>query len=152
MDASNAQTTKRRRGRPCRAAAWLDVVQLGEVLRCEPEMIERLLDRAPGAIPGAVREAGGWQVPERGLRVLLAAPCGPLPQMVTVADVAASLRAHVQTVYGWLKTTRPDGLPLLPSRKILGSVLIDARDVLNLPARMPGPPSSFFSQREAVAQ
>ena len=151
MDAINAQPTKRKRGRPSRAAAWLDVVQLGEVLRCEPEMIERLLDRAPGAIPGAVREAGGWQVPERGLRVLLSAPCGPLPQMVTVADVAASLRISDKSVYRWLKMTRANGLPLLPSRRVLGSVLIDARDVLNLPARMPGPPSSFFSQREAVA-
>ena len=146
------QPPKRRRGRPCRSAGWLDARQLGEVLRCEPDLIERLLDRAPGCIPGAVREASGWQVPERGLRVLLAAPCGPLPQMVTVAEVAASLRISDKSVYRWLKVTLPDGLPLLPSRRVLGSVLIDARDVLNLPARMPGPPSSFFAVREAVAQ
>lgn len=151
MNTSKAEAPRRRRGRPCRSAGWLDARQLGEVLRCEPEVIERLLDRAPGAIPGAVREAGGWMVPERGLRVLLAVPCGPLPQMVTVDDVAASLRRSVKTVYAWLKVTRPDGLPLLPSRRVLGSVLIDARDVLALPARMPGPPSSFFSKREAAA-
>ena len=151
MPTTSEQPTKRRRGRPCRAAAWLDADQLGEVLRCEPDLIERLLDRAPGCIPGAVREASGWQVPERGLRVLLAAPCGPLPQMVTVGDVAASLRLSVKTVYAWLKLTRPDGLPLLPSRRVLGAVLIDARDVMALPARMPGPPSSFFAKREAVA-
>jgi len=149
----NSETpTKRKRGRPSRAAAWLDAHQLGEVLRCEPEMIERLLDRAPGCIPGAVREPSGWMVPERGLRVLLAAPCGPLPQMVTVGDVAASLRISDKSVYRWLKMMRPDGLPLLPSRRVLGSVLIEAKDVLALPARLPGPPSSFFSQREAVAQ
>jgi hypothetical protein len=142
---------KRRRGRPCRAAAWLDAVQLGELLRCEADFVERLLDRAPGCIPGAVRESTGWQVPERGLRVLLAAPCGPLPQMVTVGDVAASLRLSVKTVYAWLKMSRPDGLPLLPSRRVLGSVLIEAKDVLNLPARMPGPPSSFFAMREVIA-
>ena len=144
-------STKRKRGRPCRSAGWLDAHQLGEVLRCEADIIERLLDRAPGCIPGAVRESSGWQVPERGLRVLLGAACGPLPQMCTVGDVAASLRLSVKTVYAWLKLTRPDGLPLLPSRRVLGSVLIDARDVLALPARMPGPPSSFFSQREVIA-
>jgi hypothetical protein len=126
-------------------------VQLGELLRCEADFVERLLDRAPGCIPGAVRESTGWQVPERGLRVLLAAPCGPLPQMVTVGDVAASLRLSVKTVYAWLKMSRPDGLPLLPSRRVLGSVLIEAKDVLNLPARMPGPPSSFFAMREVIA-
>jgi hypothetical protein len=151
MSMNSIQPAKRKRGRPCRAAAWLDAVQLSEVLRCEPDMIERLLDRAPGAIPGAVREAGGWQVPERGLRVLLSAPCGPLPQMVTVADVAASLRISDKSVYRWLKMTRADGLPLLPSRRVLGSVLIEAKDVLALPARLPGPPSSFFAMREAVA-
>lgn len=148
MDTIAEIPTKRRRGRPCRSAGWLDAVQLAEVLRCEPEMIERLLDRAPGCIPGAIREAAGWQVPERGLRVLLAAPCGPLPQMVTVADVAASLRLSVKTVYAWLKMIKPDGLPLLPSRRVLGSVLIDARDVLRLPDRMPGPRSSFFCRGE----
>jgi len=141
--------TKRGRGRPANASRWLSLEDVAVITRCDVEALERLLGRAPGALPGAICEGGVWSVPERALRVVLGAACGPLPQMVTVEDVAVSLRKDVKTVYGWLRMRGADGRPLLPSRMVLGSVRIDVRDVLALPAVMPGARSSFFAEREA---
>lgn len=139
-----------KRGRPTSAARWLQLEQVADILRTDAETLARLLDRAPGVLPGAVLEPSGWQVPERALRVLLGAPAGPLPQFCTVEDVAHALRRSPKTVYGWLQVRRADGSPLLESRRVLGSILIPAAAVLRLPATMPGARPSFFADREAA--
>lgn len=143
---------KRKRGRPTNAARWLSLPEVAEILRCDVGMLERLLRRLPEALPGAICEADGWQVPERALRVLLGSPCGPLPQMCSVEDVAVALRKDAKTVYGWLRLRKAgaEGGFLLPHRRVLGSIRVDVRDVLSLPAAMPGPRSSFFADREAA--
>jgi hypothetical protein len=139
----------RKRGRPTSAARWLSLDQVADALRTEPETLARLLERAPGVLPGAILEPEGWQVPERALRVVLGAPAGPLPQFATVEDVAHALRRSPKTVYGWLQLRRPDGSPLLEHRRVLGSILIPAAAVLALPSRMPAAPA-FFADREAA--
>lgn len=149
-------STKRKRGRPSNATRWLTLDAVAEITRGDAEVIARLLERVPGVLPGAVQDEDGWRVPERALRVLLNAPSGPLPQMATVKEVAEALRRDEKTVYGWLRLLRPphapgaDPVPLLPHRKVLGSILIEARDVLALPSRMPGPRPSFFDKEVAV--
>lgn len=72
--------------------------------------------------------------------------------MANVADVAAFLRRSNKTVYRLLKLRDPvSGEPLLPAQRILGEILVLARDVLRLPAAYPDwapkrPPLSFFSE------
>lgn len=145
-----------KRGRPTSAARWLQLDEVADILRTDAETLARLLDRAPGVLPGAILEPEGWQVPERALRVLLGAPAGPLPQFCTVEDVAHALRRSPKTVYGWLRIMRPAArpgdkpVPLLESRRVLGSILIPAAAVLRLPATMPGARPSFFADREAA--
>lgn len=152
----DAPTPKRKRGRPTKASLWLSLDEVAEILRIDAGVIERLLDKVPGALPGAIREDDGWQVPERALRGLLGSPTGSLPQMATVKEVAECVRKDVKTVYGWLKLTRPpvrpgdEPTPLLPHRQVLGTILIEVRHVLALPARMPGPRPSFFADKEAA--
>lgn len=147
--------SKRKRGRPSNATKWLTLDEVAQMTRGDADVIARLLDRVPNVLPGAVLDDDGWKVPERAVRVLLGAPTGPLPQMATVKEVAESMRKDVKTVYGWLKVMLPPRspgaapLPLLPHREVLGSILIDARDVLSLPSRMPGPRPSFFVRKEA---
>lgn len=147
--------TKRKRGRPSNATKWLTLDAVAEITGGDAEVIGRLLDRVPNALPGAVLDDDGWKVPERALRVLLNAPTGPLPQLATVTEVAEAMRKDVKTIYGWLRVMLPPRVtgsppvPLLPHRKVLGSILIDARDVLALPSRMPGPRPSFFVRKEA---
>ena len=148
---------KRKRGRPSNATKWLTLDAVAEITRGDAEVIGRLLDRVPNALPGAVLDDDGWKVPERALRVLLNAPSGPLPQLATVKEVAEAMRKDEKTVYGWLRVMLPprspgaQSLPMLPHRKVLGSILIDARDVLALPSRMPGPRPSFFVRKEVAA-
>lgn len=146
------QPLKRKRGRPSNASKWLTLDEVSEILKSDAEVIGRLLDRAPGTLPGAIRDEDGWKVPERALRVLLGAPCGPLPQLATVREVAESLRKDEKTIYAWLKLKRPGAKaePLLPHRMVLGSIRIDALAVLSLPAVMPGPRPSFFADRKAA--
>ena len=151
----SSTTIKRKRGRPSNATKWLTLEAVAEITRGDAEVIGRLLDRVPNTLPGAVLDDDGWKVPERALRVLLNAPTGPLPQLATVKEVAEAMRKDVKTVYGWLDVMLPPrvpgspALPMLPHRKVLGSILIDARDVLTLPSRMPGPRPSFFVRKEA---
>lgn len=139
---------KRRRGRPSNASKWLTLDEVSEILRCDADVIGRILAKLPNTLPGAIEDDDGWKVPERALRVLLGSPCGPLPQLATVDDVATAYRKSVKTVYAWLRLKKPGAKaePLLPHRMVLGSIRIDARDVLALPAIMPGPRPSFFSQ------
>lgn len=138
-------SVKRRRGRP--VARWLTLEEVAEIVRGDAEVIGRLLDKVPQTLPGASNATGEWKVPERALRALLGASTGPLPQMATVSEVAECMRRDVKTVYGWLKVMKGKE-PMLPHRRVLGSILIEARAVLALPARMPGPPSSFFSAKQ----
>lgn len=149
---------RRRRGRPVTAVGagrrLLELAEVAEITGVPVEVLGRLLDRAPGALPGAVRAAAGaeggdgWRVPEAALRALLGARTGPLPQYATVADVAEALRVSVHAVYRWLRVRLADGTPMLAHREILGQKLIRADDVLRLPARMPGGPFSFFAGKE----
>lgn len=152
----STSNTKRRPGRPSNATRWLTLDEVAEITRGDADVIGRLLDRVPNALPGAVLDNDGWMVPERSLRVLLHAPTGPLPQLATVKEVAEAMRKDVKTVYGWLRVMLPPRvpgaptLPMLPHREVLGSILIDARDVLALPSRMPGPRPPFFDRKEAA--
>lgn len=141
-------TTKRRRGRPANAALWMSVDAVADVLGLEVTVLERMLDAAPGVIPGAVREVDGWQIPERGLRSILGAPTGPLPVTCTVEQLAAWAQRSPKTVWEWLTIRGSDGKLVLPHRKLNGVILIDAAAVLRLPERLPSArPSSFFSER-----
>lgn len=147
---------KRKPGRPSNASKWLTLDEVADIVRGDPDVIGRLLDKLPNTLPGAIRDDDGWKVPERALRKLLGAPAGPLPQMATVKEVAEAMRRDDKTIYAWLKLKRParqPGLepePLLPHRRVLGSILIDATAVLSLPAHMPGPRPSFFVRKEAA--
>lgn len=154
--AGAAAAPARKRGRPCLSSQWLTLDEVAEILRSDAEVIGRLLDRVPGTLPGCIKDADGWKVPVKGLRAVLGAPTGPLPQMATVAEVAEAMRRSEKTIYGWLKVMRPPlragepGRPLLPHRKVLGSILIEAAAVLSLPAVMPGPRAAFFAEKEAA--
>jgi len=142
---SENASVKRRRGRP--VARWLTLDEVAEIVRGDAEVIGRLLDKVPQTLPGAICDDGVWKVPERALRAILGAATGPLPQMATVGEVAECLRRDVKTVYGWLKVMKGKE-QMLPHKRVLGTILIEARAVLTLPARMPGPPSSFFSAKQ----
>lgn len=143
---------KRKRGRPSNASKWLTLNEVADILRCDVGVLSRLLAKLPNTLPGSTLDDDGWKVPERALRVILGAPCGPLPQLATVRDVAESLRKDEKTIYAWLKLTKPGAKaePLLPHRMVLGSIRIDPRDVLALPSAMPGPRPSFFADKEAA--
>lgn len=143
---------KRKRGRPSNASKWLTLDEVADILHCDVEVLARMLAKLPNTLPGATLDDDGWKVPERALRVILGAPCGPLPQMATVKDVAEAMRKDEKTVYAWLKLMKPGvkPVPLLPHKVVLGSIRIDARDVLALPAVMPGPRPSFFADKEAA--
>lgn len=137
---------KRGRGRPPKGGHLLALPVVAEALRWDALELERLLDCVPGTLPGAVRRADGWWVPEGALRAVLAAPAGLLPQFATVAEVAESLRVSKSAVYQWTRLRGVDGRPVLESRQVLGRVLIPVAAVLRLPARMPeGAAPSFFS-------
>lgn len=141
---SRVLAAKRPRGRP--VARWLTCDEVAEITRTDAQTVARLLDTVPDLLPGAERDADGWRVPERALRVLLGAPTGPLPPLATVPEVARCLRVNVKTVYAWAKLRRADGEPVLPVRLIMGALLVDARDVLALPARSPAPRPLFLSE------
>lgn len=139
---------KRGRGRPPKSSLWLRLPAVAEIVHQDVAMLERLLARVPGVLPGAVRDADGWRVPEGALRALFGVKTGPLPETATVQEVAEYTRRSVKTVYGWLKMRKADKTPMLPHKQILGSIVIEVRDVLALPRRMPGPPSSFFASKQ----
>jgi hypothetical protein len=146
--------TKRKRGRPSNASKWLTLDAVADILRSDADVIARLLERAPGTLPGAIRDEDGWMVPERDLRAILGVSQGPLPQMATVDDVATAMRRSVKTVYAWLKVQMrcPRSgkmVPMLPHQRIVGSILVKASDVMALPSRLPGPRPPFFSDKEA---
>lgn len=148
-------TAKPKRGRPTNASKWLTLDEVADIVRGDAGVIGRLLDKLPNTLPGAIKDDDGWKVPEKALRGLLGAPTGPLPQMATVKEVAEAVRRDDKTVYAWLKLKRRCArtqtmVPLLPHRKVFGSILIEAAGVLALPAVMPGPRSSFFSRMEAA--
>lgn len=130
---------------------WLSLDEVADVLRVPADLIERVLDAVPATLPGAMRSvAGGWIVPERALRAVLGAPTGPLPAMATVDEVAACVRKDVKTIYRWLKLLHADNKPVLPHKRVMGTILVPAAAVLELPRRAPGPPPSFFSQKRRV--
>ena len=145
----SAPTSKPRakRGRKPNAAKWLTLDQVAEILRCDVGMLERLLERVPETFPGAIQGNNGWEVPERGLRVFMGVPSGPLPQWVTVEDVSQALRRSIKTIYRWLGLVRTDGKPFLPHFRKAGRIYMLASDVLALPEELPesGRASSFFS-------
>lgn len=143
---------KRKRGRPAKFSRWLSLADVARIVRTDEDTLERVLAGAPGVLPGAVCDAEGWRVPEAALRELLGVQSGPLPTTATPAEVARYTRRDRKTVYGWLKMRRPNGEPLLPYREILGSIIIDVRDVLALPGRMPGPPPSFFANSKGGSE
>jgi hypothetical protein len=130
----------------------LDLCEVAEILRTDEGLLERLLEARPGALPGAVKGAGGWRLPERALRALLLAPTGPLPAMATVAEVAEFARRDIKTVYRWLRMRDADGEPVLPHQRIMGQILIPARAVMDLPRRIPGPPSLFFASKSKAQE
>ncbi len=128
--------TPARRGRPARRVLSLD--EVADVLAWPVTALERLLRRCPEALPGAVRGAEGWQVPERALRELLAAKTGPLPVMASPAQVAEFLGRSVSQVYRLLQMRDPvSGRPLLPSARYLGEYRVRVDDVLRLPSAYP---------------
>lgn len=138
---------KRGRGRPPRHLQWLRLPAVAEIVRKDVDFLERMLERVPNVLPGAVRDAEGWRVPESALRTLFGVKSGPLPATATVQEVAEYTRRDVKTVYGWLKVRKADKTPMLPHKQVVGSILIEVRDVLALPSRMPGPPPSFFAAK-----
>ena len=140
---------KRRPGRP--VVVPLSLAEVAEILRWPEVSLKRLLQRCPGALPGAVQVDDGWIVPERAIRELLGAGKGPLPQMCSVEQVAEFVGRSPKSVYRWLTTRDPEtGRPLLPARKILDTWRIAVKDVLLLPAAFPdwapARPFSFFSE------
>lgn len=126
---------------------WLSLAEVEQVLRVPAELIERLLDAVPATLPGAIKGGDGWRVPERALRAVLGAPTGPLPAMATVDEVAACVRKDVKTVYRWLKLLHADNQPVLPHKRVMGTILVPAQAVLQLPRRAPGPAPLFFAQK-----
>ena len=144
---TEAPTVKRGRGRPPRHLQWLRLPAVAEIVRKDVDFLERMLERVPNVLPGAVRDAEGWRVPESALRTLFGVKSGPLPATATVQEVAEYTRRDVKTVYGWLKVRKADKTPMLPHKQVVGSILIEVRDVLALPSRMPGPPPSFFAAK-----
>lgn len=143
---------KRKRGRPAKFSRWLSLAQVAQIVRTDEETLERVLAGAPGVLPGAVCDAEGWRVPEAALRELLGVQSGPLPTTATPTEVAHYTRRDRKTVYGWLKMLRPNGQPLLPHKVVLGAIVIDVRDVLALPGRMPGPPPPFFANSKGGSE
>lgn len=111
-------------------AAHLDV---------DAAVLGRLLSFFPGAFPGAVRdEVHVWVVPSTTLTALRRPRVGiELVQEATVAEVAAAIRKSPQTVWRWCQPGPGGEVPVLKSRKAAGSVLIEVRSVLALPARLP---------------
>jgi hypothetical protein len=144
-------STPPKRGRPARR--WLSLAEVADALAWTEDGLGRLLDAVPAALPDAVKGANGWEIPERALRELLEVKAGPLPSFATVADVADALRLDRKTIYAWTSLRGPDGRALLPAREILGRKLIDARDVLALPATWPSwaPRRSFLFSEEVVS-
>ena len=129
-------TRSLRRGRPRRRVLSLEEVAVA--LAWPVAALERLLVRCPDTLPGAVRGADGWEVPERALRELLGAATGPLPQMASPAQVAEFLGKSLSQVYRLMKLRDPQsGAPLLPARRYLGDYRIRVEDVLKLPAAYP---------------
>lgn len=145
----NQAPIKRKRGRPEKVVRVYDLAVVARRLAWDVEALARLIEIEgvlPGAFPDDLAE-GGWRVPASALRGLLGE--APLEQHCTVDDVRISLRlGSVHTVYAWLRLKDAQGRFVLPSRKILGRVLIRAADVLALPAKLPpGAASSFFASR-----
>ncbi len=145
--AIEAQSSAKRRGRPRTVSRVYSLAEVADMLRFPVEALTRLLEVAPGVIPGASRDgAGAWQVTGEALGQMLH-PL-PLEQMVTVQDIAQAWRIpSVHTVYGWLRLKGPNGERLLRSEKRLGRTLIPARAVLSLPERMPAWAAPFFFLR-----
>jgi len=128
------EAPKRKRGRPAKVPRDLGLDDVARALCFAPEALERLLERAPGCLPGMVCEAGVWSIAERDLLRFLGDK-GALERRVTVKDVAESLQLSVHTVYAWLKMVHPvTRKALLPSHRVLGHLRIFARDVLALPS------------------
>jgi len=147
---SPAAPPKRKRGRPPLATLSLDAV--ADALGWEPAALERVLNKCPDVLPGAVKGPDGWTVPERALRDLLGARAGPLPPMASVAEVAAFLGRSERQVYRLLRLKDPkSGKALLPAKQILGEYRVEVAEVLKLPPAYPDwapsrpPPLSFFS-------
>lgn len=135
--------------------ALLSLADVSVMLAWPEDALERVLQRCPDALPGAVRIDAEWLVPERAIRALLGARSGPLPVMCSVEQVAEYVGRSVKSVYRWLGLRDPKTKrPLLPARKILDAWRIDVQDVLRLPAAFPDwaptrpatPPFSFFSE------
>lgn len=144
---------KRRRGRPVKIARDLGLDEVAEALGFAPDALARLLSRAPGTLPGAECQDGVWTIPERALAAFIGSRV--LEPLVSVKDVAEALSISEQAVYGWLRLVGPNGVRLLPHRKILGHVRILARDVAKLPSEWPAwapaRPVSFFSEEVEVS-
>lgn len=150
----SVKTAPTKRGRPKTTGRLYTLAEMAELLRVDPGLLRRLLDLAPGTIPGAQRgQDGEWQVSGDALKSFLR-PL-PLEQMVTAQDIAEAWRVpSVHTVYGWLRMRGPNGERLLPSELRLGRRLVPAKAVLALPSRLPpwAARLSFFSQQEAEAE
>jgi len=120
--------------------SWVTVEEMAERLGFpSPEPLRRLFSFFPGAFPGAERsENHGWIIPSTTLSALKRERVGiELVQEATVNEVAESIRRSVSTIHRWCQPG-PHGEPaLLKSRKVAGTVLIDVRSVLALPAKLP---------------
>lgn len=134
-----------RRGRP--ATRWLSLAEVAEITGLDVETLERVLAKAPGALPGAELDGETWTVHEGRLLKALGVTSA-LPKMATVDEVAEYLKRSPKTIYGWLQRTGPKGAKLLTHRKVAGTILIPVADVLRLPAKLPDwAAPSFFSSR-----
>jgi len=68
---------------------------VAEIVRKDVDFLERMLERVPNVLPGAVRDAEGWRVPESALRTLFGVKSGPLPATATMQEVAEYTRRDV---------------------------------------------------------
>jgi hypothetical protein len=120
--------------------SWVTLDEVSRTLGFDsPDPLRRLFSFFPGAFPGAERSAKhGWIIPSTTLSALKRERVGiELVQEATVQEVAESIRRSVSTVHRWCQPGPHGEPPLLKSRKVAGTVLIDVRSVLALPAKLP---------------
>lgn len=146
-----APPSTRKRGRP--AMTWLTLDEVSRKLGFDsPAPLARLLSFFPGAFPGAEEnEEHGWIVPSTTLSALQRPRVGiELAQEATVQEVAEAIRRSPKTVWRWCQRGPGGEAPVLKSRKAAGTVLIDVRSVLALPARLPDWLSDAVKQSRMV--
>lgn len=151
-DATLSAPPPRRRGRP--ALCWWSLAEVAEELGLQEAFLAALLDRLPGALPGAERhEAHGWVVPSTTVRSLRLPRRGlDLVPMATIDEVCQAMRRSKSVVYRWCTEQGPDGKPLLRARKVMGQWLIEIPSLWDLPAKCPAWAASPFLVKRSAAK